>query len=156
MDGIWDVSNFTGLHGTGHGVHGVYPNFTGLVCPGSGSKKKHPMGSGSHTFPRGSVWTRMGFSKFHGITGLFPIPWNPVVFSQREKSRGKPCTKEIAEIKRGPVTKKRTSYEPLLYVYNKCVTQQYQIRNKVAIRAIGSNGSCTIWRMPNLLQRCVC
>ena len=38
-----------------------------------------------------SVSAGTGFSKFHGITGLSRIPWNPAGFSQREKSRGKSC-----------------------------------------------------------------
>ena len=38
MDGIWEISNFTGMHGTGLGFHGIFPIFTGLVCTGSGSR----------------------------------------------------------------------------------------------------------------------
>ena len=60
------------FHGTS--VHGI-----GI------SNKKAWDGVGIANISTGSVWAGTGFSKFHGITGLFRIQWNPAGFSQREK-----------------------------------------------------------------------
>ena len=36
MNGIWEMTYFTGLCWTGHGNHGISLSFTGRVCTGSG------------------------------------------------------------------------------------------------------------------------
>ena len=110
---FWEMSNFTGLHGTGHGFHGICPNFTGLhgtghgfhgICPNFTGL--HGTGHGFHgVCPNctGLVCTGSGFRKkntgrdrdrehFHGISldgnGIFDIPLDHGIFPYPLESQG--------------------------------------------------------------------
>ena len=82
FDDIWETSNFTGLHGTGHGFHWDLPKFHGTSLHGIGISKKNTGRDRDREHFHGiSLDGMTGFAKFHGITGLSRIPYT-------EESRG--------------------------------------------------------------------
>ena len=74
LDGIWEISNFTGLHGTLHGFHGIYPNFTELVYTGSGFFLKSTGRDRDREHFHGISLDGNGIFKFPRDHGIVPTP----------------------------------------------------------------------------------
>ena len=54
-----NITYFTGLHGIGNGNHGIFLNFTGRVCTGSGFQYLNGTGSGFRKLERDQFgWDR--------------------------------------------------------------------------------------------------
>ena len=86
LDGVWEVSNATGLQ---HWFHGICPNFTGLVCTGSVFKKPTGRDRDLEHF-HGISLDGNGIFNFLRVTRLSRIPCNPAGFLYGKNSEESP------------------------------------------------------------------
>ena len=82
-----NITYFTGLHGIGNGNHGIFLNFTGRVCTGSGFQYLNGTGSGLRKLERDQFGRDRDFELQQG-DGIIPNPEEPRRIFSSGKSQG--------------------------------------------------------------------